>query len=156
MSDSPPGVGHTDSIESHDTSDKQPEKKKSRRPASKCRRKADASDGSRNEAFRCQPGGFELSLTGTYLSNRYRIQTTATEGMAVSCSTSRRLRLSWAQARILRPALLTRIDRSSHQRRCCRSSSQLESSSHPSAACCCTPAQRFVPVDPIPLSGPSF
>lgn len=33
MSDSPPGVGHTDSIESHDTSDKQPEKKKSRRPA---------------------------------------------------------------------------------------------------------------------------
>lgn len=34
MSDTPPGVGHTDSIESHDSSsDKQPEKKKSRRPA---------------------------------------------------------------------------------------------------------------------------
>ncbi|KJZ78272.1 hypothetical protein HIM_02310 [Hirsutella minnesotensis 3608] len=33
MSDSPRGVGHTDSIDSHDSSPKQPEKKKSRRPA---------------------------------------------------------------------------------------------------------------------------
>ncbi|ODA83667.1 hypothetical protein RJ55_02182 [Drechmeria coniospora] len=33
MSDSPRGVGHTDSIDSHDSAPKQPEKKKSRRPA---------------------------------------------------------------------------------------------------------------------------
>ncbi|KAF4509514.1 hypothetical protein G6O67_003683 [Ophiocordyceps sinensis] len=33
MSDSPRGVGHTDSIDSHDSSPKEPDKKKSRRPA---------------------------------------------------------------------------------------------------------------------------
>jgi hypothetical protein len=35
MSETPPGVGHTDSMESHDEQ-KQGEKKKSRRPASEC------------------------------------------------------------------------------------------------------------------------
>jgi hypothetical protein len=34
MSDSPPGVGHTDSIESNESNGKQQEKRKSRRPAS--------------------------------------------------------------------------------------------------------------------------
>jgi hypothetical protein len=34
MSDSPPGMGHTDSIDSREDTSKQPEKKKSRRPAS--------------------------------------------------------------------------------------------------------------------------
>ncbi|POR32704.1 Uncharacterized protein TPAR_07120 [Tolypocladium paradoxum] len=33
MSDSPRGVGHTDSMDSHDSTPKQPDKKKSRRPA---------------------------------------------------------------------------------------------------------------------------
>lgn len=33
MADTPPGVGHADSIASHDSGSKQPEKKKSRRPA---------------------------------------------------------------------------------------------------------------------------
>ncbi|PNY28234.1 Uncharacterized protein TCAP_01833 [Tolypocladium capitatum] len=33
MSDSPHGVGHTDSMDSHDSTPKQPDKKKSRRPA---------------------------------------------------------------------------------------------------------------------------
>lgn len=36
MSDSPPGVEHSDSIESNDSNGKAPEKKKSRRPASEC------------------------------------------------------------------------------------------------------------------------
>jgi hypothetical protein len=38
MSDSPRGVGHTDSMDSNDLGPKQPDKKKSRRPASECTR----------------------------------------------------------------------------------------------------------------------
>lgn len=38
MSDSPHGVGHTDSMDSNDLGPKQPEKKKSRRPASEWKR----------------------------------------------------------------------------------------------------------------------
>ncbi|KID99935.1 LEM3/CDC50 family protein, partial [Metarhizium majus ARSEF 297] len=40
MSDTPRGVEHTDSIDSHDSAPKQPEKTKSRRPPSECRRPA--------------------------------------------------------------------------------------------------------------------
>jgi len=85
--ESPPNVGHADSIGSHDNDTKPPEKKKTKRPASEYRPAC-----WRNGCFRRGPrkilGDLIWVLMGAGADivpvDRHCVQTTAVEGMAVS------------------------------------------------------------------------